>query len=406
MVDPASSPEGTNHAGNNGAPPGNGNQAQPVQGNIITKARAFQYYQRLIKMANCIKEEDEHHSLYLGIARDVLELFPIPEPADGGNDPADMPEAIEVLEVMADMLPGPFAVFTQEYYSKPPYPVKVLYQIAKLYGFSAVPREYGHRMCISPYEAAHQGVVMQVWLAHTLGIDPSSARSIVDLYVTARSLAPSSQTTDAAQAQVQIAPPAAVEPMNQPRSETAGRPVQQNAEVPGGQLARYAREDRGSRTQATRNTADAGTEGADTRKANYVSQQFAGRKFKGDLKQSIDLLLRDYEACARQHQLTAAQKAEYFINTLEGPARTYHLNHFVFGMTYDEVAEMMRREYDSDSRQLQVQNKLECINLETFMADNSLTTHTQGLTKLVEEIELLRSFGQADSTMSTWIQVR
>ena len=121
----------------------------------------------------------------------------------------------------------------------------------------------------------------------------------------------------------------------------------------------------------------------DMRKANYVHQQFSGRKFKGNLSQSVEFLLRDYEACAHQHRLTPAQKAEYFMNVLEGPARTYLLNKYAQGMAYEHVVQLMRREYDSDSRQLQVQSTLECLNLDTFMSTRSLNTHSDGLTKLV-----------------------
>ena len=92
----------------------------------------------------------------------------------------------------------------------------------------------------------------------------------------------------------------------------------------------------------------------DTRKAIYVHQQFSGRKFKGNLSQSVDLLLRDYEACAHQHRQTPAQNAEKFMNVLEGPARTYLLNNYAQGMAYEQVVQLMKREYDSDSRQLQV----------------------------------------------------
>ena len=91
------------------------------------------------------------------------------------------------------------------------------------------------------------------------------------------------------------------------------------------------------------------------------------------------------------------------MNVLEGPARTYPLNNYAHGMAYGqaaprpshernqppEVVDLMKREYDSDSRQLQIQSTLECLNLDAFMSVRSLTTHSDGLTKLVEHHELL-----------------
>lgn len=68
----------------------------------------------------------------------------------------------------------------------------------------------------------------------------------------------------------------------------------------------------------------------DTRKANY--QQFSGLKFKEDLGQSVDLLLRDYEACPHQHRLTPTQKKEYFMNLLEGPAHSSLLDNYAQGL--------------------------------------------------------------------------
>ena len=113
----------------------------------------------------------------------------------------------------------------------------------------------------------------------------------------------------------------------------------------------------------------------DTRKGDYVPQQVSSRKFKGDLSRSEDLLLRDYDACAHQHRLAPAQKAEYFMNVLEGPAHTYLLNNYSQEMAYGQVVELMKREYDSDSRQLQVQSTLECLNVDAFMSVRSLTAH-------------------------------
>lgn len=77
------------------------------------------------------------------------------------------------------------------------------------------------------------------------------------------------------------------------------------------------------------------------------------------------------------------------MHLLKGPTRTYTLNHYTQGMFYDQVVELMKREYDSDSRQPHFQYTLECINLDAFMSTRSLTTHADGLSKLVEYFELL-----------------
>ena len=58
-------------------------------------------------------------------------------------------------------------------------------------------------------------------------------------------------------------------------------------------------------------------------------------------------------------------------------------------MAYGQVLELMKREYDSESRQLQVQCTLECLSLDAFMSVRSLRTYSDGLTKLFEHFELL-----------------
>ncbi len=69
--------------------------------------------------------------------------------------------------------------------------------------------------------------------------------------------------------------------------------------------------------------------------------------------------LREYATCARQHRMTPAQKADYFVNSLEGAARNFLLSNFTPATTFEEVAALIKREYDSDARQMEVQSSLE-----------------------------------------------
>ena len=107
------------------------------------------------------------------------------------------------------------------------------------------------------------------------------------------------------------------------------------------------------------------------------------------MSQSVELLLRDYETFASQRRLIGSQKADYFVKVLEGPARTFFLNFYAPGMTYEEIFEKIQREYNSDSRQLQVQSTLEGLRLNTFISIHSLTSESEGLNKMVEYIERL-----------------
>ena len=125
----------------------------------------------------------------------------------------------------------------------------------------------------------------------------------------------------------------------------------------------------------------------DIRKSTYVTQNFKDRKFIGDIKQSIDMVLRDYNVCARQLKLSHRQKADYFSNILDGPARTFFFNNARDDMSFGEMASMMLKEFNSNSRQLQAQGTLEALRLDKFMAENNINTISEGLTKIVDLIE-------------------
>ena len=86
------------------------------------------------------------------------------------------------------------------------------------------------------------------------------------------------------------------------------------------------------------------SDGDDSRKATNVFQYFKDSKFSGNLSQSNEMTLRDYNVCARQHRLSARQKADFFINVLSGLARTFFFKNARDEMGFEEMARMMVRE--------------------------------------------------------------
>ena len=101
------------------------------------------------------------------------------------------------------------------------------------------------------------------------------------------------------------------------------------------------------------------------------------------------MVLRDYSICARQHKLTHSQKADYFVNVLDGPARTFFFNNARNDMTFADMANMMLREYNSDARQLHVQGRLEGLRWQEFMLEHDITNPSDGLTNIINVIEEL-----------------
>ena len=70
------------------------------------------------------------------------------------------------------------------------------------------------------------------------------------------------------------------------------------------------------------------------------------------------MTIRDYNVCANQLELTKTQKADFFVNTFGGSARTFFFESARDEMTYDRITTLMIKEYDCDIRQLSVHSLL------------------------------------------------
>lgn len=88
----------------------------------------------------------------------------------------------------------------------------------------------------------------------------------------------------------------------------------------------------------------------DTRKASYVTKYFKDRPFRGNLSQSVEHTIRDFEICARHHMLTEDQKADYFDNVLAGAARTFFITNCRVGSSFQDIIALMTAEYNGNSR--------------------------------------------------------
>ena len=101
------------------------------------------------------------------------------------------------------------------------------------------------------------------------------------------------------------------------------------------------------------------------------------------------MTLRDFNVCVRQHRLSDRQKADLFINVLAGPARKFFFNNATDTMNFEEMAKMMVLEYNSYARQLQVQGRLETLRLERHMSEQDVSSPSEGLTQIIDNLERL-----------------
>eukprot|EP00171_Calliarthron_tuberculosum_P020181 IDg20181t1 len=274
-----------------------------------------------------------------------------------GNRPAQFPDVNEVAMLMAGLLPP-----AQE-------------------GFGSVPDGFKDTLTLSGVELVNKSIKTQIWFAFIQNLDSAFTRSVVDRYKKLRgSLAMLTKGT-----------------IGTSRTDGADRVINTGgnnippvvlAVPPSGGVEVESMTYRAS-TKLPTAPELAPTSAYDTRKASYVNQYFRDAGFTGELSQSIDLTIRDYEVCARQYKLSAEQKANYFVNALKGPARTFFIAHHTPGFSFEDIIKMMMGEYNSNSRQLQVQSVLETLKLKTFMTEKEVSSLSVGLTKLVDHIERL-----------------
>ena len=380
-----------------------------------THAQAQAVYQRLVKWATTVRLKEDVAISIVAAAKTTLELYPL---EDSGRPP---PEDVEAL--MKSLLPSPAQIFTEDFLRSPLFSVVLLSDVASFYGCTGPDDAFTSSLELSPYETNSRNIMAHTWFAYFTGCDSETTRNIIECYKRTRGspnilMRRGSETQGLARvlpiAEVQTQstpnqfPRFAVENANRSQEQVIttnnndGSPNATDAgasaptSIPLGVRAVPPGVPPGAPSQpfpepASRNAFPQPPPGdyEDTRKASYVHQHFKDRKFTGDITQSIQLVIRDYLVCAQQHKLSEAQRAEYFVNIFEGPARTFFLNNAQNGMAFEQLANMMIREYNSDARQLHVQGILEGLRLRKFMVEHEITNVSEGLTKLINIIEEL-----------------
>eukprot|EP00171_Calliarthron_tuberculosum_P000187 IDg187t1 len=153
---------------------------------LLTKAQASARHAKLLKSAGMFQEEDDFFARYLGIVRDILHAYPVAN--SSAATPAVFSDSMEVYEIESYMLPSASVVYTDDYFSRPTYPLKALCRVAELHGSRDVVPGFMDLFVLSQHELENKGIMNQVWLAYMLGMGPAEARSIIDMFNEARSI--------------------------------------------------------------------------------------------------------------------------------------------------------------------------------------------------------------------------
>lgn len=99
------------------------------------------------------------------------------------------------------------------------------------------------------------------------------------------------------------------------------------------------------------------------KKGYAVESYFKDKKFTGAPNEAVNNLIRDLHICAVQQALGPAQMSLFFINALSDPARQFFISNCSSDMPFEPIATIMRRQYNSDTRKLQIHSEMDSLDL-------------------------------------------
>lgn len=117
---------------------------------------------------------------------------------------------------------------------------------------------------------------------------------------------------------------------------------------------------------------------------------FKDKKFSGDSLQSIQETVRDYNILSNQMFMDDVMKAKFFICIFEDAAKSHFIANCQEDMTFAQMEKVMRNEFESDARRLQVHMTLRGLSISRVMSDNDdVTDESEALNWLVKRINKL-----------------
>lgn len=362
-----------------------GIEKRPADGGR-TKAQAYAKYERLVQVTTRYGGNMVHFATFKGAAGQVLDIFSIPKPAatrGASAGPAEMPGATEVCGTLAGLLPEPFEVFTSDFFRAPIFPVKFLKKIGDFYGFGTIDDGSIEAAGVEPEDLADAGIVRHAWLSFVIAASPRFPR-MVHHFTRGKNVVFNENPSFGNAAKEAHSQPLTFEPPADVSQERAASgPGAPNREQP--LLAMHRPRDD---VPLVKYSAPVQTQD-DTRKADWVSNHFTAKKYRGEFDQPIRMLILEYFLFADQIELTTSQRAKHLINALDGPAWSFLARNYTRGMTYKDIEELMLAEYYSDSRQLQIQATLEKLEFDAFVAKRECKTTAERLDKIVQYIQIL-----------------
>ena len=353
-----------------------------------TRGQLATHYERLRKRVNNVTLPDGLQKDLVSVAKAALDIHPITSPASAA---AAMSEAEEVEELIKSLLPSPADIRTNGFFRAPLFALVTLHNVVEFYGCKCPQEPIYEMLCLSDEDKGNKNVAVHVWFADFIDCDRETILAAVDRFKYTRHSSDLMPRLDGPPSTNNLRMKQNPPPRGTPVSEivnSADRDLHLGSVNCDNQGEGHSPRLTEARTLSLAVPSDMAERNFnDSQKATNVFNYFKDNMFTGDLSQSIDMTLRDFNVCARQHRLSNRQKADFFINVLAGPARTFFFNNATDTMDFEEMAKMMVLEYNSDARQLQFQGRLETLRL--HMSEEDVSSPSKGLTQIIDIIERL-----------------
>ena len=393
----------------------------------MENAEAIKFFKKVETRLSRVLVRNKKKTPILEAIQSVMECFPFPETGEKTWDETSE----EITSFLRGILPSPEDIFVEEYFKEPLFMIQILHDLAKIYGFADVPDKLLQKLIQSEFDHGNSILLTHIWFSFFMFPDTDFVEGVVNRYrfgpgcpnpiIRAKALGKypqqkaeveedeatevGSSSTDTTRriTRSQAGPYKREETNNEEEinpipkrkvtynetTEGIHVTVSQDTERKGKAFQDKVNSNYTSKVQEEGNTDIPFKRDDRSKKASSVYSQLKDSRFSGDISQSLELTIRDYNVCARQHGLSPTEKADLFINAFTEPARTYFYMNANDSMKFEEMVEMMMVEYDSDARREQVLTHLQNLNLKSHMKKEEITDEHEGLTSIVNIVHKL-----------------
>lgn len=283
-----------------------------------TCSQTFKRYERLKRSTTVLEPRMKTGKHVRDCASYILTMYPIVDESKNMSCLTTSRKE-EIWSKLKSFLPSPESIRTVEFFNALLFPIQLLRGTAQLYELDKVPDGLQTSLQLESRETVDGLLITHVWFMHLLKASLKKMKTGVDIYRQSRTASRLSTAINNATDSKHIAmvPDNATVVPTSPTPDTSDAlaevvarlvPPEGQSIAPGGNVTEGQEGSGAENGSNGRSHVNATGIPDDTRKVNYVFQHFKANRFTGDLRQSIELTLRDYNFCARHHRLSSTQR--------------------------------------------------------------------------------------------------